>query len=251
MSELENKMEETPKRRRRTKAEIEEAKANGTYKPKKKAVKAEVKESEEKPVEAKKTISQRPPEQSVLLMACLEPRVSKAAIQAANDLGVEVVILEDKIIYDYLEAKTKKPDSLSDFLSNSSNRLHAEEQCRKLYAILTNGGRIEDSFGMVFTASQVVKATSLSHSKAKEVFNLLRAFGLITFTKGFHEFIFTFSPELRRQSIRDEILGVLRVTNTDIERYKWAIESDDSLTKEMKDEIYKQLQMDIDSIIEY
>lgn len=109
MSELEKKTEETPKRKRRTKEEIEAAKANGTYKPraKKSIPSVETTETEGQMKEKKEKYQTRPPEQNVLIMACLQPSVAKAATDAAHDMGVEVVILEDKVIKDYLEAKVK------------------------------------------------------------------------------------------------------------------------------------------------
>ena len=251
MSELEKKTEEAPKRKRRTKAEFEEAKKNGTYKPRKKVVKEEV-TNETKAPEEHAAKAPMKPEQSVLIMACLNPTVAEAATKAAHDAGVKVVILEDRVIHDYLEVREgEKPQDLSDFLNNASNRLHAEDQCKKLYAIITKGGRIEDSVGRVFTASEVVKATNLTHSKARAVFDLLRAFGLIKFTKGNFQFMFTFSNDLRRKTIKEEVLGMLKVINVDIQRYRASIYNDDSLTPEQKHEMYNGLAKDLDEVLEF
>lgn len=248
MAELENKIEETPKRKRRTKAEIEEAKKNGTYKPRKKSSKVEEHTEEENAVEQKK--KDLKPEQSVLIMSCLNPSVSMAAIDAAKKEGVQVVILEDKVIYDYLERSQKSQD-LSEFLSNTSNRLKAEDDARHLFAILTNGGNIEESEGIVFTKTQIVKRTNLSHSKAESILELFRAFGLIRLVKGIQEFEFTFPHNMRRKSIRDEIMGMLKVMNTDIQRYRASIYNDDSLTTEQKHEMYKEFQKSFDEDLEF
>lgn len=247
MAELENKIE-TPKRKRRTKAEIEEAKKNGTYKPRKKSSKVEEHAEEENAVEQKK--KDLKPEQSVLIMSCLNPSVSKLAIDAAKKEGLQVVILEDNVIYDYLERSQKSQD-LSEFLSDTSNRLKAEDDARRLFAILTNGGNIEESEGMVFTKTQIVKKTNLSHSKAESVIELLRAFGLIRLVKGIQEFEFTFSHDMRRKSIRDEIMGMLKVMNTDVQRYRASIYNDDSLTTEQKHELYKEFQKSFDEGLEF
>lgn len=248
MAELENKIEETPKRKRRTKAEIEEAKKNGTYKPKKKATKEEVSSESENAVEQKK--KDLKPEQSVLIMSCLNPSVAKAACDAAKKEGVHVVILEDKVIYDYLE-RSQKPQDLSEFLSNTSNRLKAEDDARRLYAMLTNGGNIEESSGVVFTKTQIVKRTNLSHSKAESILELFRAFGLIRLVKGIQEFEFTFSNDMRRQSIKEEVLGMMKVMNTDIQRFRASIYNDDSLTSEQKHELYKEFQKSFDELLEF
>lgn len=248
MAELENKMEETPKRKRRTKAEIEEAKKNGTYKPRKKSSKVEEHPEAENAVEQKK--KNLKPEQSVLIMSCLNAPVAKAACDAAKKEGVQVVILEDKVIYDYLE-RSQKPQDLSEFLSNTSNRLKAEDDARRLFSILTNGGNIEDSNGIVFTTTQVVKRTNLSHSKTASLLELFRAFGLIRLVKGIHEFEFTFSNDMRRISIKDEIMGMLKVMNTDIQRYRASIYNDDSLTNEKKHEMYNEFQKTINEVLEF
>lgn len=249
MSELENKIEETPKKRkRRTKAEIEEAKKNGTYKPRKKATKAEEPSEKENAVEQKK--KDLKPEQSVLIMSCLNPAVANAACDAAKKEGVQVVILEDKVIYDYLE-RSQKPQDLSEFLSDTSNRLKAEDDARRLYCMLTNGGDIEKSTEEVFTTTQIVKRTNLSHSKAASLLELFRAFGLIRLGKRPYEFTFTFSPDMRRESIRGEILGMIKVINTDIQRFKASIYNDDSLTSEQKHEKYKDFQKFFDEKLEF
>lgn len=248
MSELENKIEETPKRKRRTKAEIEEAKKNGTYKPRKKTSKVTEQEEKENAVEQKKiTLS---PEQSVLIMSCLNPSVSMAACNAAKKEGVQVVILEDKVIYDYLE-RSRKQEDLSEFLSDTSNRLKAESDARRLYAILTKGGNIEDSRDKVFNTTQIVKCTNLSHSKTASLIELFRAFGLIRLVRGIHEFMFTFTPEMRRKSIGDEILGMLKVMNTDIQRYKASIYNDDSLSSEQKENMYRDFQKSFNEQLEF
>lgn len=250
---------ETPKRKRRTKEEIEAAKANGTYKPRtrkkveeapKEAATAEQKAPEE--FQAKPT--KLPAEQSVLIMACLQPEVSKKAIEAAKEKGVEVVILEDRVIHDYLSVRDregKEERSLGDFLNDTSNRLHAEDQCVKLWMILTKGQPIENAEQRVFTRTEVVKATNLTHGKADQVFQLLRAFGMLRFTKGTHEFVLNFSKKKCHDTIKTEVLAMCKAMNNDILRYKASIEADTELTKEQKDELYKDLQRAVDETIEY
>lgn len=227
---------ETPKRKRRTREEIEAAKAAGTYKPR-------TKKAATNPVETETPV---PKEQSVLIMACLNPYVSKTAIDAAKEKGVEVVILEDKVIQDYLEAKEKKTDnSLSDFLNNASNRLQAERQCIKLWTILSEGKPIENAEQYVFTRKEVVKKTNLSHSKAEQLFQLLRVFGLLTFTKGTHEFTLNFSAKGRQQSIKTEVLAMCGLLKSDILRYKNAVDNDPTLDENQKDELLADLKKEI------
>lgn len=248
MNKLEKEIEESPKRKRRTKAEIEEAKKNGTYKPRKKSSKEEEHAEEENIVKQKKRSLL--PEQSVLIISCLHPSVYRAACDFAKKEGVQVVELENKVIYDYLENSQKTQD-LSDFLSNTSNRLKAESDARRLFAMLTNGGNIEESEGMIFSKTQIVKRTNLSHSKAGSILELFRAFGLIRLVKGVQEFEFTFSHDARRNSIKDEIMGMMKVMNTDIQRFKASIYNDDSLTPKQKHELYADFQKLFDESVEF
>ena len=186
-------------------------------------------------------------------MACLEPEVSKKAIDAAKEKGVEVVILEDRVIHDYLSVRGKDEEKrdLGEFLNNTSNRLHAEDQCVKLWMILTGGEPIEDSGTRIFTETGVVKKTNLSHGKSKQVFQLLRAFGMLEFVKGTHEFVLHFNKKRCHQTIQTEVLSMCKALNNDILRYKASIYADNELTKEQKDDLYKTLQSAIDSTIEF
>lgn len=238
---------EAPKRRRRTKEEIEAAIAAGTYKPRtRKKVSEEVKYS--------KTVEKLPAEQSVLIMSCLNPKVSAKAIDAAKENGVEVVILEDRVIHDYLSVRNREDKierSLGDFLNDTYNRLHAEDQCVKLWMILTGGKPIENADSHVFTRTEVVKKTNLSHNKAEQVFQLLKAFGMLEFTKGSHEFVLHFSKKKCHDTIKTEVIAMCKAINNDIIRYKASIEADNELTKEQKDEMYKELQRAVNEAIEF
>lgn len=248
---------ETPKRKRRTKEEIEVAKAAGTYKTRgrKKVEEApkEATDEQKAPEEFQAKPTKLPAERSVLIMACLEPEVSKKAIDVAKEKGVEVVILEDRVIHDYLSVRGKDEEKrdLGEFLNNTSNRLHAEDQCVKLWMILTGGASIEIADECTFTRTEVVKKTNLTHSKASQVLQLLHAFGMLTFVKGGHEFTLNFSKKKCHDTIKTEVLAMCKAMNNDILRYKASIEADTELTKEQKDEMYKELQRAVDETIEY
>lgn len=235
---------EVPKRKRRTKAEIEAARAAGEA-PAKRVKKdtGEAKKGDEQAPKAPETHAVKPklkPEQSVLIMACLEPQVAQKAMAAAKERGVEVVILEDKVIHDYLDMKTKKPESLGEFLSNTSNRLQAEQNRTKLWMIVTGGAPVEQASTRIITETEVVKKTTLSHGQAKAMFNLLRAFGLLRFTKGTHEFVLNFDKNDCHNTIETEVLSMAEVMNNDILRFKNSIESDTSLSEEQKKQRYDE-----------
>lgn len=204
----------------------------------------EAKKGDEQAPKAPETHAVKPklkPEQSVLIMACLEPQVAQKAMAAAKERGVEVVILEDKVIHDYLDMKTKKPESLGEFLSNTSNRLQAEQNRTKLWMIVTGGAPVEQASTRIITEMEVVKKTTLSHGQAKAMFNLLRAFGLLRFTKGTHEFVLNFDKNDCHNTIETEVLYMAReVMNNDILRFKNSIESDTSLSEEQKKQKYDE-----------
>lgn len=235
---------EAPKRKRRTKAEMEAARAAGEA-PAKRVKKdtGEAKKGDEQAPKAPETHAVKPKlklEQSVLIMACLEPQVAQKAMAAAKERGVEVVILEDKVIHDYLDMKTKKPESLGEFLSNTSNRLQAEQNRTKLWMIVTGGAPVEQASTRIITETEVVKKTTLSHGQAKAMFNLLRAFGLLRFTKGTHEFVLNFDKNDCHNTIETEVLSMAEVMNNDILRFKNSIESDTSLSEEQKKQKYDE-----------
>lgn len=235
---------EAPKRKRRTKAEMEAARAAGEA-PAKRVKKdtGEAKKGDEQAPKAPETHAVKPklkPEQSVLIMACLEPHVAQKAMAAAKERGVEVVILEDKVIHDYLDMKTKKPESLGEFLSNTSNRLQAEQNRTKLWMIITGGAPVEQASTRIITETEVVKKITLSHRQAKAMFNLLRAFGLLRFTKGTHEFVLNFDKNDCHNTIETEVLSMAEVMNNDILRFKNSIESDTSLSEEQKKQKYDE-----------
>lgn len=235
---------EAPKRKQRTKAEMEAARAAGEA-PAKRVKKdtGEAKKGDEQAPKAPETHAVKPklkPEQSVLIMACLEPQVAQKAMAAAKERGVEVVILEDKVIHDYLDMKTKKPESLGEFLSNTSNRLQAEQNRTKLWMIVTGGAPVEQASTRIITETEVVKKTTLSHNQAKAMFNLLRAFGLLRFTKGTHEFVLNFDKNDCHNTIETEVLSMAEVMNNDILRFKNSIESDTSLSEEQKKQKYDE-----------
>lgn len=245
---------EAPKRKRRTREEMEAARAAGLEPAKRvrktsKKKEAEIEKSPDEFVAKPKLTA----EQKVMMMACLNPIVSSAAINAAKENGVEVVILEDRVIHDYLSTKGKKEEGISvaDFLNNTSNRLHAEDQCVKLWMILTGGKPIEEVDDVVFTRTEVVKKTNLTHKKAEQVLQLLRAFGMLEYTKGIHEFKLHFNPKRQHQTIQTEIISMCQAMNNDILRFKASIESDKKMTEKEKSEIYEAFRNTIEESIKF
>ena len=83
---------------------------------------------------------------------------------------------------------------------------------------------------------QVVKKTTLSHSKANNLFQLLRAFGFFEWTNmKKRAFRLHFNKEKCYEVIQTEIISVAKAINSDIARYKAAINADDTITAEDKE----------------
>lgn len=246
--------EEAPKRKRRTREEMAATRAAGLEPAKRvrktsKKKEAEIEKSPDEFVAKPKLTA----EQKVMMIACLNPIVSSAAINAAKENGVEVVILEDRVIHDYLSTKGKKEEGISvaDFLNNASNRIHAEDQCVKLWMILTGGKPIEGVDDIIFTRTEVVRKTNLTHKKAEQVLQLLRAFGMLEYTKGIHEFKLHFNPKRQHQTIQTEIISMCQAMNNDILRFKASIESDKKMTEKEKSEIYEAFRNTIEESIKF
>lgn len=211
-------------------------------------------EGSEEFIKAEKKVKPVPEEQTVLIMSCLNPSLVSVITEEAKKQGVEIVILEDRVIQEYLQAKKEKSNgnknSMSDFINNASNRVHAEEQCVKLYTILTGGKLgIEKSEGMIFTETEVVKKTNLSHSNAKKVFELLKAFGMLEYTRGNYEFKLHFSKSKMHQAILQEIFSVCGIVGNDVIRYESSINDDENLSKEEKGQLLRELKEYVNSII--
>ena len=127
-------------------------------------------------------------------------------------------------------------DALKTFLENNENRKKAEEQAMRLWAILTGNAPIETSEDTEFTEMEVVKNTTLSHRRTLNLFQLLRAFGLFEWTDmKQRSFKLHLNNETRCNVIHTEIISMAKGINSDIARYKAAINADDTITAEDKE----------------
>lgn len=182
------------------------------------------------------------PGQSVILVGCMNQKMIKSVTTAAKKQGVEVVMLNDKVVTDYLKVKgVEVPDAeavtLDSFLSDASNRIVAEQQAAKLWAVMMGNTEVEGAEEVEFTETQVVHRTTLSHKKANELFNLLRAFGLLEWTNPKKRvFKLHFSKTHIHSAIHNDILEVSKAINSDILRYKKSIESDSELSEQERKE---------------
>lgn len=184
--------------------------------------------------------AEQKPEEKVLIMACLNPSVKKVAAEYAGANGVEVVTLDDKVIFDYLKERGEKRsniDAISQFLGNERNRKMAKEHQMKLWNILTRNAPIELNKERKprFTRTMVVKLTTMSHSQATDILAMLSAFGYVEFTdkggKGF-EFRFVFDEQDILDNLKNELECNISVVAAQYLKYECAAVNKDGADKD-------------------
>lgn len=186
------------------------------------------------------------PEQLVMIYACLNPDVDKTVLDACQKSGVEIVRLEDRVIADYLASKQavterdKEAERMRQFLQSESNRQYAEQQGVRLYTIVTGETDVSKSEWREITEMEVCKNTTLSHSQAHRLFDLLRAFGILEFT-GVRKFKLHFTNERRHKTILQEVEAVSKIVKSDIMRLRNSLSVDSELSAEKREEYEKAI----------
>jgi hypothetical protein len=201
----------------------------------------EMKQSEK----ADKGCGENHPEQKILIMACLNPEVSEKIIKTAKEDNMEIVLLDEKVIWDYIEMNktTTIGDSLNSFLSVAENRLKAKEHAVHLWQILTKGDDFSNAENRVFKRTDITHNTNLSHRKASDLLQLLFAFGYIEYVNKDFEFKFIFDEVIQRKTLQAGIQAVCNVVSSDLAKYKNIVEQSETMSNEQKQE-------EIDSIKE-
>lgn len=184
-------------------------------------------------------------EKNVLIVGCMNADLLNEIKELADARGIHLAVLEDKVVTDYVASRqeTAEPKSesekLQDFLDNKSNRAEAETKALTLFNMLTKNGDVTKAEDMVFSEKQVIKLTSLSHSKAKDLLELLRLFGMVEFiqAKSPFTFKFHFGAETRQNSIMLDISEDCALVRVDMERYISAINQTDLADNEKEAKI--------------
>ncbi len=166
-------------------------------------------------------------ENKILIIGCKNQELLKKVEELANAEGVSMVVLEDRVVSDFVASHQEKTgateeEKLQEFLSNKGNRNEAETKALSLFNMLTkNKGDVTKAEEMVFGEVQVTKQTNLSHSKAKDLLELLRLFGMVEYVsaKSPITFKFHFGEETRQNSIMVDISEDCALVKMDMERY--------------------------------
>lgn len=184
-------------------------------------------------------------EKNVLIVGCMNADLLNEIKELADAKGIHLAVLEDKVVTDYVASRqeTAEPNSeaekLQNFLDNKGNRAEAETKALTLFNMLTKNGDVTKAEDMVFSEKQVTKLTSLSHSKAKDLLELLRLFGMVEFiqAKSPFTFKFHFGAETRQNSIMLDISEDCALVRVDMERYISAINQTDLADNEKEAKI--------------
>lgn len=158
------------------------------------------------------------------------------------------VTSSDKTAVDNLPVGTEKPSeqasaapqgqSMNDFIRNEDNRRTAYAHALNLWKIVSGNEPIENAVDRVITETEVVHKTTLSHKKAKELFNLLHTFGFLRYIDKIN-FLLLFDSDQQRKTIRYEIDAMTDALSNDIARYKICLKNDTTLSEEAKKKMYE------------
>lgn len=164
---------------------------------------------------------------------------------AGNHGNITVMRLSSKLLED-LEKNDSKENkehiTLEEFLSNEDNRKNAEEKALTLWGIVTNNADLGLSKERVFTKTEVVKKTTLSHKKLNELIELLSLFGFVKVLEK-TKFKFEFNENIRQASALADIVIELRELSVKVERYKFLH------NKDMQNEVMLNLRKNVNDIL--
>lgn len=200
------------------------------------AVKTAVAEPKKKATAKKSAKKELTAEESVVILACLNTNFLEKLNKLAEKEGVKLVLTNEQVIHDYVTQQAGEIDEsarMTAFLKDDRNRKIAFAHAKEIFSILARIKDLTKAAGMEFEKKMLVKATTLSWTKAEEMLNTLEAFG---FAKRIDKTRFELVFDLKdiRNNIRSEVALSVEGLNFDIERYKGAVEESSDI--ENKDE---------------
>ena len=177
--------------------------------------------------------------ESVVILACMNSSFLEKLNKLAEKEGIKLVLTSEQVIHDYVDKQFATDGEIDEsarmtaFLKDERNRKIAFAHAKEIFTILARSKDLTKAAGMVFEKKTLVKATTLSWTKAEEMLNTLEAFG---FAKRISKTQFTLVFDLKviRDNIRQEVTLSVESLNFDIERYKGAVEESSDI--ENKDE---------------
>jgi len=214
---------------------------------KKSTVKTAATKTKKEAVEPK----QLTPEESVIIVACMNTDFLEKLDKLAKSEGLKIVLTNEQVITDYVASQAEEIDEaarMTAFLKDDKNRRIAQEHAKEIYRIISNDKPLEKSKDMEFKIKDIVKNTTLSWSKANEMLNTLEAFGFIH-RKGKDGLIFDFDLKTIREHIYSQVTFSVESLNYDIQRYMGAVaessdisdEDKEAFISKFKDEVVKNI----------
>ena len=145
----------------------------------------------------------------------------------------EIIRIDDKLIDTITEArsKEKKAPTVSEFVADEDNKNEAEKKALYLWNMMTNNAPVENASERIFTKTEIVRRTTLTHKTLGGLLELFRLFGFIEFVKGNYEFRFIFSQKTKQDNAYADIVEDIRLLNINIARYKNLLSEDEFTEK--------------------
>lgn len=174
----------------------------------------------------------------VVILGCNDVELSGKMVELAKNANAKILALPDNVVNDYLKSLTaehpKEVDEVQRtkaFISDERNRKEATDKAVKLFTILRPKEDLSKANEIVFSEDEVCRNTTLSHSKARQLFNLFSAFGLIEFVDKLH-FRLIFNKAKQHEFIMRGIRSMIYALQIDIARFNNSIKNDDGLSDE-------------------
>lgn len=172
--------------------------------------------------------------ETVLAYATDNEELATEIQKAADGHSLTSVVRLDSSLLETLrkaDDKEKKPQTVNEFISNEDNKNEAEKKALYLWNLLTVNRPVEEADKRIFTKTEVVKRTTLTHRTLGDLLELFRLFGFIEFTKGVYEFRFVFSQQTKQDNAYADIVEDIRLLNMNIARYKNLLSADEFTEK--------------------
>ena len=200
-------------------------------------------------------------EQKVVILGCMNPEITEKIAQIVKESGedVQLVMLEDKVVLDYIESqggetsrsRMTDEERLKTFLGNKKNRDEAESHAMVLFGILSDNKSIadNDAVNRVYSKQWITKKTNMNYQQATELLDLLYAFGFIEYTNQKYEFKFVFGRKVRCASAKADVIQRVDELNAAAIRYREFIKEYSGMSEdEMSDDLI-QLNEDVRKLI--
>ena len=197
---------------------------------------AEEPKKEVKRVRKPKAKKELTPEESVVILACMNDDFLSKLNKLAEKEGVKLVLTNDQVIHDYVDSKSEIDETarMTAFLKDERNRKLAEEHAKEIWRIATGGKPIELSADSAIDLKTIVKSTTLSWKKAEEMMNTLEVFGFVERIIGKNIFRFTFKTDDICEHIKRQTAISVESLNLDIQRFKGVVESSSDIKNKEK-----------------